>query len=215
MICPQNNDTPPDSLVPHYDTEVGSLGPEAASCACTFSCLSVAVRKCGKPKKKKLKLNFKEALPSKEANSVFNISSVQRFAAPRKHTMSSRDMAVGISSSAEFMQPLVLTIIIATQCIVLAVKDCAVLSICHTGCDPPLPAHYSQVIFRGAQVKSSFEAEHFIKEASVAFYIWRAALQLRRVSRSASSGLEFARAFTFIWIPTFSILHCHALSMWR
>ena len=30
-----------------------------------------------------------------------------------------------------------------------------------------------------------------------AFYVWRAALQVRRFSRSASSGLEFAHALTF------------------
>ena len=103
----------------------------------------MAVRKCGKKKKKqKQKLNSKEALPSKEAYSGFNVSSVQRFAVPRKQTVSSRDMAVGISSSAAFMLPLDLSIITSQQCIVLAVKDCAVLSICHTGCDPPLRGHY-------------------------------------------------------------------------
>ena len=104
-----------------------------------------AVRKCGtqkKKKKKKKNLNSKEALPSKEAYSSFNVSSVQRFAVPRKQTVPSRDMAVGISSSAEFMQPLVLAIIVATHYIVLAIKDCAVLSICHTGCDPPLRDHH-------------------------------------------------------------------------
>jgi hypothetical protein len=106
-------------------SEFGAL--QEASCACTFSCLPVADRKCGK-KKKKQKLNSKEALPSKEAYSGFNVSSVQRFAVPRKRTMPSRDMAVGISSSSEFMQPLVLTIIMATHYIVLAIKDCAVLS---------------------------------------------------------------------------------------
>jgi hypothetical protein len=156
MIFPQDNDTPPDSeeaafwlLITelegcdlHVQSELGAL-PEA-SCACTFSCLPVAVRKCGtqKKKKKKQKLNSKEALPSKEAYSGFNVSSVQRFAVPRKQTVPSRDMAVGISSSAEFMQPLVLAIIIATRYIVLAIKDCAVLSICHSGCDPPLRDHY-------------------------------------------------------------------------
>jgi hypothetical protein len=127
----------------HVQSEFGAL--QEASCACTFSCLPVAVRKCGtqkKKKKKKQNLNSKEALPSKEAYSGFNVSSVQRFAVPRKQTVPSRDMAVGISSSAEFMQPLVLTIIIATHYIVLAIKDCAVLSIWHTGCDPPLRDHY-------------------------------------------------------------------------
>ncbi len=60
-----------------------------------------AVRKCGKPKKKKKKkLNSKEALTSKEAYSSFNVSSVKRFAVPRKQTVPSRDMAVGISSYA-------------------------------------------------------------------------------------------------------------------
>ena len=83
-------------------------------------------------------LNSKEALPSKEAYSGFNVSSVQRFAVPHEQTMPSRDMAVNISSSAEYVQPPVLYLIIATQCTVLAVKDCAVLSICHSGCDPPL-----------------------------------------------------------------------------
>ena len=119
-----------------------ALASEAASCVCTFSCLPVAVRKCGTlKKKKKQKLNSKEALPSKEAYSGFNVSSGQRFAVPHKQTVSSRDMAVGISSSAAFMLPLDLSIITSQQCIVLAVKDCAVLSICHTGCDPPLRGH--------------------------------------------------------------------------
>jgi len=111
-----------------------------------------AVRKCGKPKKKKKKkLNSKEALPSKELYSGFNVSSVQRFAVPRKQTVPSRDMAVGISSSAEFMQPLVLAIIVATHYIVLAIKDCAVLSICHTGCDPPLRDHYCKPWMSGRE----------------------------------------------------------------
>jgi hypothetical protein len=103
----------------------------------------VAVRECGEPKQKKKqqKLNSKEALPSKELYSGFNVSSVQRFAVPRKQTVPSRDMAVEISSSAEFVPPLVLAIIIAAHYIVLAIKDCAVLSICHTGCDPPLRDH--------------------------------------------------------------------------
>jgi len=83
-------------------------------------------------------LGSEEALPSKEAYSGFNICSVRRFAVPRQQTKPSRDMAVDISSSAEFIQPPVLFLIIATQYVVLAVKDCAVLSICHTGCDPPL-----------------------------------------------------------------------------
>ena len=123
-----------------------ALAPEEASCACTFSCRPVAVRKCGKKKKKqKQKLNSKEALPSKEAYSGFNVSSVQRFAVPREQTMPSRDMAVDISRSAEFMQPPVLYLIIATQCIMLAVQDCAVLSICHSGCDPPLRDHYCKL----------------------------------------------------------------------
>ena len=82
-------------------------------------------------------LGSEEALPSKEAYSGFNICSVRRFAVPRQQTKPSRDMAVDISSSAEFIQPPVLFLIIATQYVVLAVKDCAVLSICHTGCDPP------------------------------------------------------------------------------
>ena len=117
-----------------------ALASEAASCVYTFQGLPVAVRKCGTlKKKKKQKLNSKEALPSKEAYSGFNVSSVQRFAVPRKQTVSSRDMAVGIFlNSAAFMQPLVISIITSQQCIVLAVKDCAVLSICHSGCDPPL-----------------------------------------------------------------------------
>jgi len=110
-----------------------------------------AVRKCGtQKKKKKQNLNSKEALPSKEAYSGFNISSVQRFAVPRKQTVSSRDIAVGISSTAE-MQPLVLAIIIATHYIVLAIKDCAVLSICHTGCDPPLRDHYCKPWMSGRE----------------------------------------------------------------
>ena len=102
----------------------------------------MAVRQCRTlKKKKKQKLNSKEALPSAEANSGF-INIGQRFAVPRKQTVSSRDMAVGIFlNSAAFMQPPVLYLIIATQCIVLAVKDCAVLSICHSGCDPPLRDH--------------------------------------------------------------------------
>ena len=115
-----------------------ALASEAASCVCTFSCLPVAVRKCGTIKKKQ-KLNSKEALPSKEAYSGFNVSSVQRFAVPRKQTVSSRDMAVGIFlDAAAFMQPLVISIITSQQCIVLAVRLCAVLSVWHTGCDPPL-----------------------------------------------------------------------------
>ena len=120
-----------------------ALASKEAPCACTFSCLPVAVRKGGKPKKKKKKqkLNSKEALPSAEAHSGF-INTGQRFAVPHKQTVSSRDMAVGISSSAAFMLPLDLSIITSQRCIVLPVKDCAVLSICHTGCDPPLRGHY-------------------------------------------------------------------------
>jgi len=53
--------------------------------------------------------------------------------------------------SAEFMQPLVLTIIIATHYIVLANKDCAILSICHTGCDPPLRDHYCKPWMSGRE----------------------------------------------------------------
>jgi hypothetical protein len=116
-----------------------ALASEAASCAYTFQGLPVAVRKCGTlKKKKKQKLNSKEALPSAEANSGF-INIGQRFAVPRKQTVSSRDMAVGIFlNSAAFMQPLVISIITSQQCIVLAVRLCAVLSVWHTGCDPPL-----------------------------------------------------------------------------
>ena len=133
----------------HVQSELGAL--REASCACTFSCLPVAVRKCGTQKKKKKKLNSKEALPSKEVYSGFNVSSVQRFAVPRKQTVPSRDMAVGISSSAEFVQPLVLTVIVATHYTVLAIKDCAVLSICHTGCDPPLRDHYCKPWMSGRE----------------------------------------------------------------
>jgi hypothetical protein len=150
MIFPQDNDTPPDSVddfgpfAAAVADALASLASKEVTCACTFSCLPVAVRECGEPKqkKKKQKLNSKEALPSKELYSGFNVSSVQRFAVPRKQTVPSRDMAVGISSSAEFMQPLVLIIIVATHYTVLAIKDCAVLSIYHTGCDPPLRDHY-------------------------------------------------------------------------
>ena len=81
-----------------------------------------------------------EHVPVKEVESRFDISSVQSFAVMGKRTMPSRDVAVEVLSSAEFMQPLVLSIIIATQCLVLAVRHCAVLSICHAGCDPPWPA---------------------------------------------------------------------------
>ena len=53
-----------------------ALDSEAASCVYTFEILPVAVRKCGTlKKKKKQKLNSKEALPSKEAYSGFNVSS--------------------------------------------------------------------------------------------------------------------------------------------
>ena len=150
MIFSQNYDTPPDSVDDFgpfqaiVDAALASLASKEVTCACTFSCLPVAVRECGEPKqkKKKQKLNSKEALPSKEAYSSLNVSSVQRFAVPRKQTVPSRDMAVVISSSAESMQPLLLAIIVATHYIVLAVKDCAVLSVCHTGCDPPLRDHY-------------------------------------------------------------------------
>jgi hypothetical protein len=149
MIFPQDNDTPPDSVddfgpfAAAVAAALASLASKEVTCACTFSCLPVAVRECGEPKqkKKKQKLNSKGALPSKEAYSGFDVSSVQRFAVPRKQTVPSRDMAVGISSSAKFMQPLVLAIIVATHYIVLAIKDCAVLSIYHTGCDPPLRDH--------------------------------------------------------------------------
>ncbi len=132
-------------------SEFGAL--QEASCACTFSCLPVAVRKCGTQKKQKQKqnLNSKEALPSKEAYSGFNISSVQRFAVQRKQAVPSRDMAGGSSSSAEFMQPLVLTIIAATHYVVLVIKDCAVLSIWHTGCDPPLRDHYCKPWMSGRE----------------------------------------------------------------
>jgi hypothetical protein len=162
MIFPQDNDTPPDSaddfgpFAAAVAAALASLASKEASCACTFSCLPVAVRKCGtqkkkKKKKKKQNLNSKEALPSKEAYSGFNVSSVQRFAVPRKQTVPSRDIAVGISSTAEFMQPLVLTIIVATHYNVLAIKDCAVLSIWHTGCDPPLRDHYCKPWMSGRE----------------------------------------------------------------
>ena len=55
--------------------------------------------------------------------------------------------------SAELMRLLLIYIIITAQGIALAVKDCAVLSICHTGCDPPLPAHYSLVLSISAIIK--------------------------------------------------------------
>ena len=88
--------------------------------------------------------------------------------------------------SAELMRLLLIYIIITTQCIVLAIKDCAVLSICHTGCDPPLPAHYAQVLSiqpssawrrtSSSQPMISRSIQPFIsphvRPAAVTFYIW-------------------------------------------
>ena len=147
MLCPQDNDSPQHSLVPSDNTAVDSLGSEEAAFwlliselegsdlreQSEFGALPEAVRK-----KKKQKLNSEEALPSVEANSGFINITVQRLDVPHKQTVSSRDMAVGISSSAAFMLPLDLSIITSQQCIVLAVRLCAALSVWHTGCDPPL-----------------------------------------------------------------------------
>jgi hypothetical protein len=164
------NDAPPDSLVfPSNDADVDSISFEpfedkagtelplvkvsdASSTAYTdkeaaFSILISELEGCDLHVQSEFGA-LKEAIvsvadehvPVKEVESRFDISSVQSFAVMGKRTMPSRDVAVEVLSSAEFMQPLVLSIIIATQCLVLAVRHCAVLSICHAGCDPPWPA---------------------------------------------------------------------------
>ena len=110
----------------------------------------LSIRQCGTPKKQKQQLKSKEALPSKEANSAFSISSVRRFAVPRKQ------------SSEEYMQPLVLPIIAAAHCIGLADKDFAVLIVCHTGCDPPLHDHYFMSSVRRTDRSGSLTHPSFI-----------------------------------------------------
>jgi hypothetical protein len=78
-------------------------------------------------------------------------SSYQSLCASRRRLSIYSTYISSVYYSAEFLRPLVLTIIIATHCIVLAIKDCAVLSICHTGCDPPLRDHYCKPWMSGRE----------------------------------------------------------------
>jgi hypothetical protein len=128
------------------------LASKKAFCACAFNFLPVAVpvNKCGRYIQRGQKLNSDEALPSMDANSAFNISCVRHFAVLRK------------PDSAAFMPPPVLFLIVATQCIVLAVNDCDVLSDCHSGCDPPLRDHYFKSSVRRTNRSGSLTYPSFI-----------------------------------------------------
>jgi hypothetical protein len=184
MICPHNNDTPPESeddFGPFAAAVAAALSPtvpEARPFAdkastelplvevdadlsllvvtyCDYA-LAVAIEQCVLlPAVSDASSTLYTESSSSRRRTVSGAKATGHRLIPRQFKSSFQSLCASrrrlsiystyISSvyhSAEFMQPLVLTIIIATHCIVLAIKDCAVLSIYHTGCDPPLRDHY-------------------------------------------------------------------------